>query len=126
LEIKVYSANEEAQHVIMRGPGFFFWREKGLFVFSHVLNVPLSYFHGVPQVPKLFHKTFLICSSIYPIWFTSHVHKQRWQAVLKDICYYFTNKGLKILYSVINVPKKSMMGQSIWLIQKERKSLLHT
>jgi hypothetical protein len=27
---------------------------------------------------------------------------------------------------VINVPKKSMMGQSIWLIQKERKSLLHT
>jgi hypothetical protein len=70
-KLEFHTANEKAQHALMRGPVLFFrgGGREDFFVFFLVLNVFLSCSNGVSHVLILFLKMFPIEPQIYPIWF---------------------------------------------------------
>jgi hypothetical protein len=148
-----HAAIEKGQHAFVRGPGFFFlgaggwqfvlppslvvvrlpqwtvvtpWdisankrRERDFFVFS---LFPWDS-QKVAQVPELFSKTFPISPQIFP---NSHEYKPKRWAIGEHTCSYFGTEGPKRCFygRVPNVPKKLMMGQSIWLVQKKKKRVV--
>ncbi len=73
LEIKVSCNQWKGSTCTLQGSSFFLFGGGGLeryfFVFFHVPNVFPMCSHHVPQVPKLFPKTFPIAHQFYPIWF---------------------------------------------------------
>ncbi len=55
--------------------------------------------------------------------FNSHVYKLKRYTVGKYICFYFATGDPKRCFhwGVLNTPKKLLMRQSIWLLQKKKK-----
>ncbi len=89
---RFHAANEKAQQALMRGLVFFFSEgEDFMFFFYGSHHVPWGS-QKLPQVPRLFLKTFPIAPQFYPIWFCpkfySHAYKlERW-AIGEHICFY--------------------------------------
>ncbi len=88
---------------------------------SHHVVKRFPSFQCVPQhVPN---STSVLLHMICPK-FNSHVYKLKRYVVGKYICFSFATRDPKRCFhwGVINIPKKLLMGQSIWLLQKKKKS----
>jgi hypothetical protein len=118
----------------MNGPVFFFLFEKkeeggGIFWFfplfsmcSHHIRIKFSkssqsVHKCVPQHDP--NSTWVLTHMVCPK-FNSHVYKLKtWNLVWKHICFYFAVGGSMKCFSIgacPNVPKKLLMGQSMWLL----------
>jgi hypothetical protein len=103
-------------------------RRGGIFYFFPL--VPIMFpmcSHEVPQFPKLFPQnvpsstsalSHMVCPKFNP-----HVYKLKKVDHRKHIWFYFAIGGPKrcIYWGIPNVPKKLVMGQSIWPLQKQKK-----
>jgi hypothetical protein len=85
-----------------------------LFLFFPLFpNVFPSCSHGVPQVPKLFPKTFPIAPQLYPIWFaqspTLMIQTEKdgpWKSIFISIWQLRVQRGASVGRGVPNVSKK--------------------
>jgi hypothetical protein len=138
LEIEIACSQWEGSAHTHDGPCFFFlfrvgWGEVGgvIFCFSslfpmcaqHVLK-RFPNFQCVPQdVPN---STSVLLHMVCPK-FNSHVYnKLKRYSIGKYICFYFATWDPKrsFHWGVLNMSKKLLMGQSIWLLQKKEKKFI--
>jgi hypothetical protein len=93
-----------------------------------VLDMFASCSLEVPQVPKLFPNAISVAPQFYPIWFaqssTLMYINSKGRLLGEFICFYFVTGGLKRCFhwGMLNVPKKLLLGQWIWLFQKKIKN----
>jgi hypothetical protein len=76
--------------------------------------------------PVAFPKMFPIAPAFYPIWFTQSSTSLYINYNPKIMLASILQPEVHLLGAVPNLPRKLLMGKSIWVLFKERKSCEHT